>query len=182
MDDRHQRIQRVLTRSARRRPRYPHQPPAVSAAVATPAPHPEPRLLLPDDRPGSTPGAEILNLLRDLRAPASASSSSATTWQWWRTLRSPDRQNEGRIVEELGVGERGAPRGIPIRSNLRASAGYDRATAALVSSPTIDAGCSAAQRHCRRNVSRLAANQCSAIRVKAFWISRREYGEGLVGA
>ncbi len=142
MDDRHRRIQRVLYDvglGGEFLYRYPHQLSggqrqrvAIARALIL-----EPRLLLLDEPTSSldvSVQAEILNLLRDLRARRRL-SLILVSHNLAVVAHLCDRlivMNEGRIVEELDVGElrRGAARHPYTQQLLRASVGYDRATAA----------------------------------------------------
>jgi peptide/nickel transport system ATP-binding protein len=142
MDDRHRRIQRVLYDvglGGEFLYRYPHQLSggqrqrvAIARALIL-----EPRLLLLDEPTSSldvSVQAEILNLLRDLRARRRL-SLILVSHNLAVVAHLCDRlivMNEGRIVEELDVGalRRGAARHPYTQQLLRASVGYDRATAA----------------------------------------------------
>jgi peptide/nickel transport system ATP-binding protein len=142
MDDRHRRIQRVLYDvglGGEFLYRYPHQLSggqrqrvAIARALIL-----EPRLLLLDEPTSSldvSVQAEILNLLRDLRARRRL-SLILVSHNLAVVAHLCDRlivMNEGRIVEELEIGElrRGAARHPYTQQLLRASVGYDRATAA----------------------------------------------------
>jgi peptide/nickel transport system ATP-binding protein len=142
MDDRHRRIQRVLYDvglGGEFLYRYPHQLSggqrqrvAIARALIL-----EPRLLLLDEPTSAldvSVQAEILNLLRDLRARRRL-SLILVSHNLAVGAHLCDRlivMNEGRIVEELEIGElrRGAARHPYTQQLLRASVGYDRATAA----------------------------------------------------
>ena len=142
MDDRHRRIQRVLYDvglGGEFLYRYPHQLSggqrqrvAIARALIL-----EPRLLLLDEPTSSldvSVQAEILNLLRDLRARRRL-SLILVSHNLAVVAHLCDRlivMNEGRIVEELEIGElrRGAAQHPYTQQLLRASVGYDRATAA----------------------------------------------------
>jgi peptide/nickel transport system ATP-binding protein len=142
MDDRHRRIQRVLYDvglGGEFLYRYPHQLSggqrqrvAIARALIL-----EPRLLLLDEPTSSldvSVQAEILNLLRDLRGRRRL-SLILVSHNLAVVAHLCDRlivMNEGRIVEELEIGElrRGAAQHPYTQQLLRASVGYDRATAA----------------------------------------------------
>jgi ABC-type dipeptide/oligopeptide/nickel transport system ATPase subunit len=142
MDDRHRRIERVLNDvglGGEFLYRYPHQLSggqrqrvAIARALIL-----EPRLLLLDEPTSSldvSVQAEILNLLRDLRARRRL-SLILVSHNLAVVAHLCDRlivMNEGRIVEELEIGElrRGAAQHPYTQQLLRASVGYDRATAA----------------------------------------------------
>jgi peptide/nickel transport system ATP-binding protein len=142
MDDRYRRVQRVLYDvglGSEFRFRYPHQLSggqrqrvAIARALIL-----EPRLLLLDEPTSAldvSVQAEILNLLRELRVRRRL-SCILVSHNLAVVAHLCDRlivMNEGRIVEELGVAalRAGAARHPYTQQLLRASAGYDRATAA----------------------------------------------------